>query len=62
MNSLLFGLAQAREIEIRHQMNQPKVTTNGATVLDWIGRTLITWGEHLVFLPERDVGQEGRAA
>lgn len=62
MNSLLFGFSQAREIQIRHQMSQPKVSPQGSAVLDWIGRTLISWGEQLVIPPERDVGVEGQAA
>lgn len=51
MNSLLFGYAEAREIEIRHQIPQRSVSDDAPSLRDWLGRTLITLGEHLVATP-----------
>lgn len=51
MNSLLFAYAEAREIEIRHQITQRYVSDNAPSLRDWLGRTLINLGEHLVATP-----------
>jgi hypothetical protein len=51
VNSLLFGYAEAREIEIRHQIAQRSVSDDAPSLRDWLGRTLITLGEHLVATP-----------
>jgi hypothetical protein len=62
VNSLLFAYAEAREIEIRHQIAQRSVSEPATSVRDRLGRTLINWGEYLVATPSPETSPVRPAA
>jgi len=51
MHSLLIPYAQARQLEIEHEISQRHNVEHSSSVRDRVGRALISLGEHLVTVP-----------
>lgn len=62
MNAMVFGYVQAREIEIRHAQARRWIVEDAPSLRDRLGRTLISWGQHLVAIPRAEPAPLRRVA
>lgn len=62
MNPLLIAYTEFRQYETGCEPCHWDVIEDNRSFRDRLGRTLITWGEHLVTRPRSDSSQERSAA